>query len=80
MAHPAGSEHFLGLPPPPVSRREDLNFVKAAVSGLLHPGAQQRKVDDAITHHAAVGEQIGGGDQPVANMEREQAFVAGHTW
>src|SRR5712671_4367064 len=76
VPHAAGHEHFVRIPPPPVARRQDLDLVKAAIPGLFHPRAHERKVDDAVAHHSAVGEQVRGGHQPVADMERQQALVA----
>ena len=67
------AQHLVGVALPPVVRGEDLHFVRAAIAGSLHPGANQRHVDHAVAHHAAIEQQIGRRHQPVADVERQQA-------
>src|SRR3977135_3166045 len=76
VPHAAGGKHLGRIPPPPISRRQDLDLVETPVPRLLHPRTYERKIDHAITHHSPVGEQVGGGHQPVADVERKQALVA----
>src|SRR5437588_12109774 len=72
----AGTEHVVHRPvPPPI--RENLYFRIAAKSLRLNRRANRTDVDHAIAHHAAVVEDVFGRHQPVADVEGEQALLAG---
>src|SRR5262245_49110429 len=43
----------------------------------LHSRADPWNVDDTVTHHATVIEHVGGGNQPIAYVESQQAISAG---
>ena len=74
----AGEEHLVGVALPPVVGRKDLDLVRTAVAGLLHPRADQRQIDHTIAHHAAIEKQIGGGHQQVHDVRQAFAVVTDH--
>src|SRR5512139_1219701 len=69
----ARGQHFVRRLLPPVVRRENLDLVEPAIARGFDPRADQRDVDDPVAHHAAIQKQIGGGHEPVADVEREDA-------
>src|SRR5207253_10505711 len=76
MAVDAGAQDLDRIALPPIVGRKNFHFVRAAIAGTFHPRSDQRQIDDAIPHHAAVEQKVAGGDEPVAKMESEQALVA----
>src|SRR5215510_6109088 len=76
MPRAADPEHLVRLALPPVVLGEDLDLVPPAVAGRLHPRADERDVDHAIPHHAAVEQEIGRRNEPIGDVEREQPLVA----
>ena len=47
--------------------------MRPAVARGLHPRPDEREVDHAVAHHAAIEQQVGGRHQPVAEVKRHQA-------
>ena len=47
------------------------------IAGGLDHGADRAQVDDAVAHHAAVEQQVGGRHQPVADVVGENALAPG---
>ena len=76
VADAAQTQHLIGRVLPPFLG-EDLHFVQAAIAGRLDPTAQPWKINHAIAHHAAIEQEIGGWDEPIANMKRENSPLAG---
>ena len=72
----AGAQDLDRITLPPIGRRKNLHFMRAAIARALHPRSDQRQIDDTVAHHASIEQQIAGGDQPVAKVEGEQALVA----
>ena len=60
MALDAHAQHLVGIALPPVLRGQDFDLAVTAIARVLHHGADRAQVDDAITHHAAVEEEIRG--------------------
>lgn len=57
-------EVFRSLAFPPILRREDLDFDWPRIAPRSDKTSDHRNVDDAITHHAAVIEDVIGWNQP----------------
>src|SRR4051812_45544713 len=72
----AGLEHLVAGARPPVGGREDLDLLRAFVTGLLDRAADAGEIDDAVAHLAAVEQEIARRHQPVADVVRQDA-VAG---
>ena len=64
----ADAQHLVGIALPPILGGEDLHLAMAAIAGRLHHRADGAQVDDAVAHHAAVEQQIGGRHQPVVDV------------
>ena len=62
---------------PPVVDREDLDLAVARETLVLDPAANLRDIDHAIAHHAPVVEQVGSWGEPIADVKRQQAALAG---
>src|SRR5690606_9689404 len=67
------AQRLVAGPLPPVVPRENLDLLRAVIAGGLDHGANGFEVDDAVAHHAAVEEEVGGGHQPVADVVGEDA-------
>src|SRR5215469_2586736 len=59
----AGSQHLVDRAPPPIALGENLDLDRAVISHRLDETADVRNVDDAVAHHAAIQEKIGGGNE-----------------
>jgi len=77
VALDAGVQHLAAIALPPVGAREDLDLRVTLETGVFDPAAQLWQVDHAVTHHAAVFQQVGGRRQPVADVQGQQPFAAG---
>lgn len=77
MALLADLQDFVGRALPPVASREDFDLVEAGIAFRFHGFAQAGQVNHPVAHHAAVEQQVGGGHQPVAEVEGQQAFLPG---
>src|SRR5262245_2546005 len=75
VARDAGIEYLLGGLTPPVIG-ENLDFRRPGVARRLDPAADFLQLDDAITHHAAIVEEIAGRQQPVTDVVGQQPLAA----
>jgi hypothetical protein len=75
QAFGADRQCFLDRALPPVGGREDLDFDRPRIAGCLDHRPDAGNVDDAVAHHAPVGQEIRCGHQPVADMEAEDPVL-----
>src|SRR5262249_26814804 len=67
------AKHFFAGPLPPVGCGEYFHLDVSAITGVLHHRTDAVEINDTITHHAAVEQQIAGGDQPITDVIRQNA-------
>src|SRR5262249_43699239 len=66
-----GAQDFVGVALPPGLGGKNFHLAMAAVAGRLPRGADCAQIDDAVAHHAAVEQEIGGWHEPVVDVVRE---------
>src|SRR5262245_39593522 len=66
-------QHLVAGTRPPVGGGKDLDLLRTAIAGRFDPAADARKIDDAVSHHAAVEEEVAGRHQPVADVVGQDA-------
>src|SRR5262245_20352860 len=71
----AGLEHLVAGTCPPVGGGKDLHLLWTAVAGRLDPAADPREIDDAVTHHAAIEQEVARRHQPVADMMGQDSIA-----
>ena len=71
MALDAGRQYMIHrLAPPVMGKNFDFGIARKAF--YLDSFAYRFNIDDAVSHHAAIIEHVGGRHQPVADMKGQQ--------
>ena len=72
----ADAQDLVRIALPPILGGENLHVAMAAIAGVLHHGAQAAELNDAVSRHAAIENQIARRHEPIADMIGKNAPAA----
>src|SRR6516162_980941 len=69
----AGTQDFVWVALPPGLGGKNFHLAMAALAGRFDGGVDCTQIDDAVAHHAAVEQEIGGRHEPVIDVVCENS-------
>src|SRR5437879_2587375 len=64
----ADTQDLVGIALPPILGRKNFHVAMAGIAGVLHHGAQAAQLNDTVSRHAAIENEIAGGHEPIADV------------